>query len=506
MTLPKLKRKAKRFWRKSAKRLGFDVVKKIAVVLLLVGLNWAGLAAVGQTAGFFVDEENSSGNVLSAGSLDIVLTPDSTYASGLMYPGDSASAAINLANSGTLPHQYTGRAEILGGAEACGYFNMAAMDGVYSYSGAIGGFASPASASSGPDDWAFTFSLSSSVPPAVWGQSCFFKWVFSAWQTDFTDPANGFYDTDERLGVLRVGKAVVLNEFIPNPTGLDNASKPGGEWVELYNNSNMSFDLNGWYIYDSTDDGEIPINADHTIGGTVIPAHDFLVVYRDGDSDFILNNDADSVRLFTGRISEGGILIDSYSYSSGKPEGFSFARIPDGVGAWVDPVPTPGRPNVLSGDEVVVQDESFVLDAVSEIAGAFEEIFNPDQTASESQEIIIASGSFEIVASPSVGQDEIANPAPVASESVEPLPESSPELSPEPSETPEPAVTPEPTDDPQPLAGDDGSIQVLTEPVIPTEPVTVEAPTEPAPPPADPPPPPAEAPAPAPEAPAVPTE
>ena len=521
-------RKLKRIWKKSAKRLSFGGLKKIAVVVLLVGLNWAGITAIGTTMGYLNDSENSSENVFAASSLDIVLSPDGIYASGLIYPGDSVVEAINLASGGTLPYQYTASAEILGGEEACGHFTMTATtDGAYSYSGAIGGFASPASVSSGPDDWNFTFDLSSSTPPEVWGRSCFFKWVFTAWQTDFGSPGGGFYDTDERLGQLRIGKAVVLNEFITNPTGLDNAPKPGGEWMELYNNSSISFDLNGWYIYDSTDDGEIPIDAGHTIGGTVIPAHGFLVVYRDGDDDFELDNSGgDSVRLFTARISEGGVLVDSYSYSSGKPEGFSFARIPDGVGSWVDPVPTPGRPNKLAEteeeSETIVEElteeltasASFsetletAVSALSEfIAGGFSQIASESQELTGGEEAVAASESQEIT------------PTPEPSMSLEP----SPEASPEPSETPEPAETPEPTENQQLPEGDGNTIQTVEEPAIPVEPVTVEPPTEVVqPPPADPPlptspsenlggqavpapepaPAPVEAPAPAPEAPA----
>ncbi len=40
-------------------------------------------------------------------------------------------------------------------------------------------------------------------------------------------------------------------------------------------------------------------------------------------------------------------MIDSYAYTSVAPENKSYARIPDGFGAFVDPVPTPGEPNKL---------------------------------------------------------------------------------------------------------------------------------------------------------------
>jgi hypothetical protein len=47
-----------------------------------------------------------------------------------------------------------------------------------------------------------------------------------------SDPSTGFNDTEERSGSIKIGKAVVLNEFLPKPIGPDTALKPGGEWVE----------------------------------------------------------------------------------------------------------------------------------------------------------------------------------------------------------------------------------------------------------------------------------
>lgn len=176
---------------------------------------------------------------------------------------------------------------------------------------------------------------------------------------------------------------VVINEFLPNPaSGNDDDKMPGGEWVELYNKSDVDVDVAGWYLYDSHDNHFMKIslgNSDNNgnttdSGETTIPAHGWLVVYRNGDSDFSLNNNSDEIRLFDGKINEGGILIDSYSYSgrdyssltptpgaangndqsggSGNniPQGKSFVRYPDGSDNWIDPVPTPGKANSDSND------------------------------------------------------------------------------------------------------------------------------------------------------------
>ena len=147
---------------------------------------------------------------------------------------------------------------------------------------------------------------------------------------------------------------ILINEFLPNPNGYDNAHKPGGEWVELYNAGGTSVDVDGWKIYDESDSHYIIISSANTdTGSTLIAPLGFLVVYRDGDSDFALDNTGgDSVRLYDGPISSS-VLIDSYTYTSDAPTGKSYARIPDGSANWVDPLPTPGEENSLIGADAV---------------------------------------------------------------------------------------------------------------------------------------------------------
>jgi len=148
---------------------------------------------------------------------------------------------------------------------------------------------------------------------------------------------------------------IVINEFLPNPRGDDDAPKPGGEWVELYNTGDSAVDVNGWALYDNNNSHKLLITTSNTdTGETIIAPDEFLVVYRNGDSDFALNNEhGDSVRLFDGKISDGANLIDSYTYTEDALEGKSFARIPDGSTNWVDPIPTPGEENSLVGADIV---------------------------------------------------------------------------------------------------------------------------------------------------------
>jgi hypothetical protein len=144
---------------------------------------------------------------------------------------------------------------------------------------------------------------------------------------------------------------VILNEFVPNPAGGDDAAAPGGEWVELYNYGTSNVDVAGWYLYDSYDAHELAITAANTFSGdTIVPAGGFLVVYRDGDGDFALNNSGgDTLRLFDGDINVAGIIRDFVTYVASAASGKSFARVPDG-GVWYDPEPSPGETNEVTFD------------------------------------------------------------------------------------------------------------------------------------------------------------
>jgi len=144
---------------------------------------------------------------------------------------------------------------------------------------------------------------------------------------------------------------VVINEILSNPLGNDDALKPGGEWVELYNKGDINFDVNGWKLCD-TSTRCINITANHTNrGDAIVPGKGFLVVYLDGQysNGWLNNTSSDAVYLYDGSQN----LIDQVSYSASQvKEGKSIARYPDGSDAWFDPIPTPGEPNILEADGV----------------------------------------------------------------------------------------------------------------------------------------------------------
>lgn len=145
---------------------------------------------------------------------------------------------------------------------------------------------------------------------------------------------------------------ILINEFMPNPTGSDQgtAGLPlDGEWVELFNPTTSDADVNGWVLYDEINTHDLVISSANTnTGGTTVPSSGFLVVYRDGDTNFELDNSGgDTARLFSAPIGSGGLLIDSHTYTRGAPNDKSFSRVPDGAANWVDPDATPGEENIM---------------------------------------------------------------------------------------------------------------------------------------------------------------
>ena len=57
--------------------------RKIILLLLIIGLNWSGISAIGETFAFFSDAENSTNNIFQAGTLGFSLAANDNFARGL---------------------------------------------------------------------------------------------------------------------------------------------------------------------------------------------------------------------------------------------------------------------------------------------------------------------------------------------------------------------------------------------------------------------------------------
>jgi Lamin Tail Domain len=128
---------------------------------------------------------------------------------------------------------------------------------------------------------------------------------------------------------------IFINEWLPNPVGTDSK----GEFIELYNTSNTSVNLDGWII--KTTGKKV-----FSLGGYSIAARGYLLLQR-AETKISLKNTGETVSLYDAN----GKLADQSSFLGQAQEGKSLSRInyttdPSEHFAWSDP--TPGTANKIS--------------------------------------------------------------------------------------------------------------------------------------------------------------
>ena len=320
---------------------------KVVAILTILSLNAFGFVAIGESLAMFSDSENSNENIFEAAQLDFYLsnTEENEFLGVEVY-GNLQFATVAIQEAESLDIRYSARAEKVSGDDNfCASIDLIAKhNGAPVYEGNVLGFSAEQTATFGT--WEFELDSLPQTADYAHGDVCNVDFVFDGWRDDVADPSLSGFDDEERFRVNMTSRMIVLNEYLPNPIG--NECSGDGEWVELYNNGNKAIDLSGWEIRD--DNGSAtPISVSNTMSATTTigakgSGSEWLVVNLDS---CVLNNDGDSVNLYD----DGDMLVDSRTYSTTAPENKSDARIPDGIGAWVDPVPTPGGPNKLDGDD-----------------------------------------------------------------------------------------------------------------------------------------------------------
>jgi hypothetical protein len=150
---------------------------------------------------------------------------------------------------------------------------------------------------------------------------------------------------DFEVGETEPGAAVVINEFMPsNATIAFDEAGGAGDFIELYNVSTMPVDLGGYFISDKLDD---PQRHQLPAGLIIEPASTLLLWADDDEEDgpnhlpFNLAKAGEAIVLSD----PTGLVIDSIDYVDATTDS-SFARFPDGTGAWAFcTAPTPAAPN-----------------------------------------------------------------------------------------------------------------------------------------------------------------
>lgn len=220
-------------------------ISKILIVLVFVGLNWAGFSAINETFAYFSDIENSNGNVYQTGTLDFSLRSGQGNfvpldKSSNMKPGDSVTQDIYIKKEGSLPFKYTAHSEPISGSCDEDYYNTLKLKVWYNYYydyepsdpdyhknrtmiQKYDGLLKDFNLSSGDPDlqipnshpyfdnkfygvdehwFYFQIILPADAPDTLEGKNCQFKFVFNGWQTNLPDFSQGFTDTEEIINTI----------------------------------------------------------------------------------------------------------------------------------------------------------------------------------------------------------------------------------------------------------------------------------------------------------------
>lgn len=132
---------------------------------------------------------------------------------------------------------------------------------------------------------------------------------------------------------------LVINEFMAsNDATMADQDGEYDDWIELYNNSSSSIDLEGYFLSDDATD----LMQWAFPSGAVIDANGYIIVWADDDGDqeglhanFKLSASAESIFL----VSPTGTILDEVSYVDQITD-FSYGRFPNGTGDFQSMLPT----------------------------------------------------------------------------------------------------------------------------------------------------------------------
>ena len=396
-----------------------ESISKLVVVFLVFSI-FSSVSNVNQTYAYFSDSATISGNTFTAGTLNFNLNPSTDFISSALVKGGAASYSTTLFNDGSLGFQYTvGVVNLNTDVDLCNALTLQATNDAYTYNGSLSSFSAPAR-SYDTSAWNFVVTLPSGASDTLQDKTCNFKFTFNGWQEGLSS-TEGFSDSNQINGTISSGHWVVtptvpdivLNEILPDP----NTSAPAPaneEFIELYNNSNASIDLAGWQVSEISG----PTEQKYTIttatsgsyravpysGSTIISAKGWIVLLLGGNH---LNNGGDTIRLYD----KNNNKLDEFAYTTTKAKGSSYSRNPDGTGAWVDPIPTPGTTNVgniIESEEEPIVPEETIVPEESPLSASLPEEIPP----ASSDEIITTEPPVEVITEEPTTEEVVADPVP----------------------------------------------------------------------------------------------
>jgi hypothetical protein len=150
---------------------------------------------------------------------------------------------------------------------------------------------------------------------------------------------------------------VLINEFLANapPANPPQPSPAAGDWIELYNPTNASVNLAGWYL---SDDASEP--GKWAIPAVSVPAHGYVTFdetagFGAGSTGFGLSKDGEQVVLSYLPATGAGRIAECVSFKA-QEQGISLGRYPDGGAYWFRLTPSRGTANKNPVLDVVINE------------------------------------------------------------------------------------------------------------------------------------------------------
>ena len=186
------------------------------------------------------------------------------------------------------------------------------------------------------------------------------------------------------------------DEIIPDETG------EFDDYIEIYNASNVSISLDGYYITDDIND-----LSKFALPSETISANGYFLIWADNDEEqgdnhanFKLNADGEELYL----VNPDGEIVDALSFTN-QTDDVSYARSPNGTGDFANIIPTPLANNSATASVVSLVKDKFnmfpnpanelVTIKLSEVDAYIVEIYNVIGKKVFSKEFIDSSTQIE---------------------------------------------------------------------------------------------------------------
>jgi len=142
---------------------------------------------------------------------------------------------------------------------------------------------------------------------------------------------------------ISITGSLVINEFLAdNESTITDQDGDYDDWVELFNNSNESINLGGYYLSDDASEPDLWAFPD-----TTITAGGYLIVWADKDLDQVglhadlkLSASGETIVLSDANLN----LLDQVSFGQQKPD-TTTGRFANGTGEFIEMLPTFGAEN-----------------------------------------------------------------------------------------------------------------------------------------------------------------